>query len=518
MRDDGGDNTLIVDNTSSSQSDLRDRSRQLDVHTWSEWPEVNDFVDELYHSYFSKNEQSPKTKKYFKVLLLDLYVAWTEGWKYISMARGVTHYKPKSRYNALHISKKIIEVADHMAGSNLIKIHPGVYDRGKGKGYVSRIQVTQNLIQRFLDAKFPDLAITSDWNRETLVLRDGSKKDTEYDDTPETVRMREVLTRYNDLLRKTHVDCCHLKEPRINRRDGRLVRVGQHAKFVRRVFNEGSWNKGGRFYGGFWQQIPSADRQFIRIDGERTVEIDYSGLHIVLLYAAKGKNYWSEVDGADDPYAINVDGLSDDEARSLGKLLLLMSINAVDETSSFNALRSEINSNDQITLPIKLTNDLLKEALDQLKGKHPLIADKMCSGAGIDLQNVDGSMTESLINSFTSDGMPILCIHDSYIVPSEHATRLRQEMEQVFVECTDVAKTLTIEAGDIAKRTVRIKQIGYDDEYLGDLDLAPDADNTDILKRHKDMIEYIDSHTNPNFYERLNEFRQHLDKLASDAA
>jgi len=419
-----------------------------------------------------------------------------------------SHYKPKSRYNALKISKKTPEIARRLEELKLIRRYKGFQSPQTGVGFVSRIQPTAKLISRFMDARFPNLAITTDENREAIELNDKVKKLIEYVDTTETIRMRSVLRSYNDLLQKTHIDCCHLKEPQISRRDGTLVRISQHSKFTKRVFNENSWKKGGRFYGGFWQQIPSNDRQFIRIDGKRTVEIDYSGLHIVLLYAEKGKNYWTENDGASDPYSINVDGLSKTEARILSKLLLLMSINAADEKSAFKALRSEINSDHEIDLPIKLTDVLLKGALKQLQAKHPLITDKMCSGAGIDLQYIDSQMTEALIKTFTDDNIPLLAIHDSYIVPHEHATLLRSEMERVFVQCTNVAKRLSDDADDLAKRTVKIKQIGYDDEYLGELDLAPDADNADVFQKHKDMIAFVDSHTDPNYYVRLDSFQK----------
>ena len=53
-------------------------SRPLDVHRWSEYEEVNVFVDEVYDDYL--NTQSKENvrikKKHLKVVLLDLYVAW----------------------------------------------------------------------------------------------------------------------------------------------------------------------------------------------------------------------------------------------------------------------------------------------------------------------------------------------------------------------------------------------------------------------------------------------------------
>jgi hypothetical protein len=49
------------------------------------------------------------------------------------------------------------------------------------------------------------------------------------------------------------------------------------------VFNNGSFNEGGRFYGGWWQNFPSDYRQFITINGHTTWEYDYSSLHPAML-------------------------------------------------------------------------------------------------------------------------------------------------------------------------------------------------------------------------------------------
>ena len=52
-------------------------SRPLDVHRWSEHPEVKIFVDTIYNNDFRQgNENQRIKKKHLKVVLLDLYLAW----------------------------------------------------------------------------------------------------------------------------------------------------------------------------------------------------------------------------------------------------------------------------------------------------------------------------------------------------------------------------------------------------------------------------------------------------------
>ena len=55
-----------------------------------------------------------------------------------------------------------------------------------------------------------------------------------------------------------------------------------------RVFNDTDFTNGGRFYGGWWQVIPSEYRTRIRINEKRTVELDFGTLHPTMLYSEVG--------------------------------------------------------------------------------------------------------------------------------------------------------------------------------------------------------------------------------------
>ena len=49
-------------------------SRALDIHKWSDYSEVNTFVNDIYNGFFDSPTRIKK--KHLKVVLLDLYVAW----------------------------------------------------------------------------------------------------------------------------------------------------------------------------------------------------------------------------------------------------------------------------------------------------------------------------------------------------------------------------------------------------------------------------------------------------------
>ena len=68
-------------------------SRPLDVHRWSEHPEVNIFVDTIYNNDFRQgNENQRIKKKHLKLVLLDLYLLGQVG--FLEMLCGwVGRYK-----------------------------------------------------------------------------------------------------------------------------------------------------------------------------------------------------------------------------------------------------------------------------------------------------------------------------------------------------------------------------------------------------------------------------------------
>src|SRR5262249_2250286 len=118
-------------------------------------------------------------------------------------------------------------------------------------------------------------------------------------------------------------------------REGDPLRVGRAnigAATVRlhRVFNQSSFLLGGRFYGGWWQNIPKSYRAHITIDGARTVEMDYPRLHPTLLYAECRQPMYG------DPYIIR------DTDRRLVKVAFNTLVNADTRASAIRAIAEEI--------------------------------------------------------------------------------------------------------------------------------------------------------------------------------
>ncbi len=77
-----------------AEAEALDYSVPLNVHRWSDHPEVNRFVDLIYQRHFAGRKAGIK-KKHLKVVLLHLYVSWTD-----DSARVTAFSRNKSTYLA----------------------------------------------------------------------------------------------------------------------------------------------------------------------------------------------------------------------------------------------------------------------------------------------------------------------------------------------------------------------------------------------------------------------------------
>jgi len=268
-----------------------DNSVLFDIHRISDFAEVRDAVDAIYAEFKAEKIRGHEdiTKRHIQLVLLNLYKCWLDdATRYVAYHRRSNDYLAKnSRYNKLHISRSTIPVADGLIKLGYADGVNGFFDRRiGGKSRTARLRATDKLIALIKDHRIQRYMIETARNRECIILRDWNPKtkrkyDVPYQDTNDTNRMRQKLYAYNNLLRRTHID---LQEgPGVE-----IPEFDRENKFVRRIFSNGRWDHGGRFYGGWWQNIESELRGRLRIDGDITVERDYSGIHIMLLYLKEG--------------------------------------------------------------------------------------------------------------------------------------------------------------------------------------------------------------------------------------
>jgi hypothetical protein len=85
----------------------------------------------------------------------------------------------------------------------------------------------------------------------------------------------------------------------------------------------------------------------------------------------------------------------------------------------------------------------VKPVLDAVLEKHSPIAGRFFDPSlGVKLQHLDASIAEQVILTFVKRGIPILPIHDSFIVPQEQDDLLQTTMREVFERRIGVTPTV----------------------------------------------------------------------------
>jgi hypothetical protein len=187
-----------------------------------------------------------------------------------------------------------------------------------------------------------------------------------------------------------------------------------------RIFNDGTFERGGRLYGPWYQYAPKWVRKRIWIDDRATTELDYSGMSLRMIYHDRGIEY------LDDPYEIpelNVYGIQQGGGpkhfrEAIKKLVQAMLNNENDD------LAPEMIGLDQSFRP-KYSRAQVR---DMILAKHGAINDVFGTGAGKALQRCDSDIAFDVIISLMEGGILCLPIHDSFIVAKQHEDRLHQQM------------------------------------------------------------------------------------------
>ncbi len=261
---------------------------------------------------------------------------------------------------------------------------------------------------------------------ETVRLKDSDGRLCDYTDTEQTVAMRAQLDRINRLLAEADIGSTRPPHIHIDFDDDE-VPIG---KRLYRVFNDRTFQHGGRFYGGWWQNAKRGFRPSITINGERTVEVDYKGLHPAILFLRNGLSV------PDDPYALVPGADSDDEIRELAKKTFLALLNA----QSLHTVEPKNFSPDRFGMT-------KAEFRKQVMAAFPMLPGVFGSGIGVTLQRQDSDLAARVMMRFIEEGIPILPIHDSFIVARRHTNKLIDTMKGIFMQEYGIGIEVSVKDG-----------------------------------------------------------------------
>ncbi|MDA9975448.1 hypothetical protein N9F34_01260 [Alphaproteobacteria bacterium] len=185
---------------------------------------------------------------------------------------------------------------------------------------------------------------------------------------------------------------------------------------VYRVFNNSTFDDGGRFYGPWWQSIPSELRSLITINGKDTVELDYSSIHPRMLYA------YLRIECPDDPYDVGLDP----KYRDLVKKAFNALINARGVIRKFE---------DPEDGPVFDEDGLgmsWNEFLNHVRSYHPELRPHFGTGIGLKYQTVDSDIAAETMLHFAKSNIPVLLAHDNFIMHHGYEDALDDVMAKAF--------------------------------------------------------------------------------------
>ncbi len=438
---------LIID---TDEEDLKPylNAHVFEIHRTSKADEVDRAIDVLCAE-FGKN--TTKFKVHLKTLVCDLFYNYSgckERYLSIGLAKVAGKFKLISRYNRFRIGYRLLhESINHLKGHGYIEYKKGYLKKGFANGFQTRIRATEKLIgfltgygvseemihvyqdqeliirkKRAIEKKI----ITK--NRQGKVIKPKVKVKLldDYNDTNHTKRWRNTLEQYNELIARTYIDI-DLTDYKPKKERKRFLYFDLSRKRTKRSFSNGNFESGGRFYGGFWQGVPSDMRPYLLINGRHVVENDFSGMHIHILYAMIGKRF---SDTGLEPYMVPKH--NDPEGkRPYYKKLLLSAFNATTPRDCISAVKKDIKKNPG---DYPQGDYDLYAMLKEISAYHPDLEGFLQGEKGLYSQYIDSCIAYRVIKEMTGKNIPVLCIHDSFISADKHADIVLDCMKRSYVE------------------------------------------------------------------------------------
>lgn len=189
---------------------------------------------------------------------------------------------------------------------------------------------------------------------------------------------------------------------------------------VRRIFNNGVWTEGGRFYGAFWETMPRAMRfDLLRIGtarepaGERICDVDYGQLFPRLAYVRAGLSTTP-----DELYDVFGDGSSRTGVKKLLNALLFhkgrLTRWPTGTAKHFGGMK-------------------LSTAVASIYSAHQPIAHLFGTGIGHKLAFMESTILIEVLRRLRTMNIVALPLHDAVLVARSSGEITKHQMEETFL-------------------------------------------------------------------------------------
>ena len=392
-------------------------------------------IDGLVQSLLAKYQDeetirySADKENYFnilKVILLNIALAQLNKKRYITVSLGNNTFISPDIYEPIRITRAIFKnLLDWLVGKDYVNLYIAP-PRSSG-GMSSVFEPLDVMLDQIHDLEISYKDILHHPKTSHVTLKDKDKNLIDFEHNDETRHRNKILKDYSDLLNKTVISIKGMEL--------------QELVFVTSGYNR-DLTKGGRIYGGTWQNCPSKDRETIEINGKPTVEIDIRNCSIGMAMQLSGKPIYPEV----DLYEI------DSFDRSLIKLIINTMLNTSSSTPKvgcsntanrvfdeimYESIKSQArfkspkarknlmsvissNQDNQAILSVyevPYTKAHIRAAVDKIYEHYkPMSEEWLLKGRGLELQNYDSKVCIRVIEEFMRLNKVVLTVHDSFIV------------------------------------------------------------------------------------------------------
>jgi hypothetical protein len=325
--------------------------------------------------------------------------------------RGNVSYSRSKNWYAEHLSRfywprwftyaRILKAVAQLEAAEML-----VHDRKKpgNRHWQSWFRATEKLMSLSAEIKYDP--------KHRVILRDKEKNEIAYNERARLViKMIRDIDAVNAYLARQTIT---LGDAVLKEGDPLFVDLhcisGALRISTRRIFHDGSFDLGGRWYNDL-QNIPRAARNRLRLNGQPVAIHDYSAFYPGLLYAMVG----AECDG--DAYTIP------DWSRQISKPTLNILINAKSHTAAVRATAKKLKELGDNSSQ-KDRHSKARAIIGILKKRNAPIARYFNSDIGKRLMHYEAIALHDNMRDLMKLEIPFLPLHDALLVPIAAEPRL----------------------------------------------------------------------------------------------
>jgi hypothetical protein len=394
---------------------------------------------QVYEEYYNKRQRKRRKKDQetheatVSAVMCDLiHAVLMQDERGLAISRSNQVLGKNDCYQAPALNRQLPYVLDALASDALEWL---TEDRGFinhfGRNQRTLIKPTQRLIDNIREFEVELGGIGRCKTEEVIILK-AVKEDywdkgayLSYDETTMTRRYREEVRAINSWL--TNADI-HFDETVL--KGDRPIDTGNIT--LRRYFSQGSFESGGRLFGGFWQGLSEEERlEGLIINGEPVVGLDYGQIAPRILYGLAHTDP-PEGDLYDIPGLTMVNGRSyRDGVKKVMNALMF---------SDGLPNRKPMGTKDM--LPSNLS---IQEVSNLILQAHPTIAHLLGTEVGHKAQFIESQVMVKVLLRLREQSIVALPIHDGLVIPSEAETKAKAVMIDTFKDEVGVDCPVTVE-------------------------------------------------------------------------